>query len=122
MLHRADAELLELAAATKYLHEPHAASRCEEKVARCYTNWLVDGRQLAQRREMLGDGGRRTPGALEPVTVGAHRRRRDRLGHRVGAEERGEGPVHSGVRAPRLRRALPARRAPPRLRPTTSGR
>jgi hypothetical protein len=47
MLHRADAELHELAAATKYLHEPHAPSRCEEKVARRYTNWLVDGRQVA---------------------------------------------------------------------------
>lgn len=47
MLHRADAELLELAAATKYLHEPSSTSRCEEEVARRYTNWLVDGRQLA---------------------------------------------------------------------------
>jgi hypothetical protein len=47
MLQRADAELLELAAATKYLHEPHAASRCEEHVARRYTNWLVNGRQVA---------------------------------------------------------------------------
>jgi hypothetical protein len=47
MLHRADAELRELAAATEYLHEPCAASRCEEDVARRYTNWLVDGRQVA---------------------------------------------------------------------------
>lgn len=47
MLHRADAELRELGAVTRCLHEPSAARRACEEVARLYTNWLVHCRQIA---------------------------------------------------------------------------
>jgi integrase len=79
-------------------------------------------RELAQRRQVLGDGGRRSAGTLEPITVSADRRWRHRLGRRVGAEEGAEGPG----RRRRTYAASPAsaagRRPRPRSRPARAGR
>jgi hypothetical protein len=47
MMHRADEELRELGRLTERLHEPVAARRSRDDVARSYTNWLVDCRQIS---------------------------------------------------------------------------
>ena len=47
MLRRADDELRELERLTVRLHDPMAARRSRDVVARVYTNWLVDCRQIA---------------------------------------------------------------------------
>jgi hypothetical protein len=72
------------------------------------------GGEIAECGEVLGDGGRGAPGALEAVAVGAYGLGRQVLGRGLWAEEGGEGAVDGGVRAPRLGGALARRDLRPR--------
>ena len=62
--------------------------------------------EAAESGEVLGHRGRRSTRALERVAVGAHGFSRHVIRRGVGSQDGAEGPVHRGVGAARLGRAL----------------
>lgn len=78
--------------------------RVEPRRARSPRGEWIPPRHAPAR--MLGDRRRRAVGVLKRVAIRPNRLGREILDRCVLAEKRDQGPVHGGLRPPRLRRAL----------------